>query len=274
MAIIKRNCKNIFLIMAILILGLLFYSKTTVIHAFTTNPTPTSQYVTDDYDDLLTNKTKQMVVQQEKYYKYHTATKPQIVVMTIPNSHGESIDDYADDLLENPRWHFGSKKYNNGVLILFAKNHGKNNVRISTGYGVEGILPDLKCNHFLEKNKKLLKSHNDSKINKGLQNVFDEVTSTLGHRYTHLDRKQANKVLAKQQHKKYAKNIFYIIIAIIALGLLVPPYNGNWFCGSLLLLNFLGSDDDDDNDDDFFGGSGGFTDSGSGGSFGGGGSSI
>lgn len=301
MATTKRIYKNGLLTMAILLLGLLFcFKTTTAVHAFTTDPTPTEQYVTDDYSHLLDFKTKRMVIQKEKYYKNHAKAHPQVVMMTIPSSNGESIDDYSDSLLGNKRWHFGDKKYNNGVLILFAKNHGQNNVRISTGYGAEGVLPDLKCNNILTKNKALLKSHDKAKINKGLQNVFKEVTAIL-------DTQKAQKSMTDRSNSHFV--LWTIIIAVMAIALIIyfiirfykhdndnsggplsndPSDNshggGSGFIPGVLLGGALAHSDHDysnsDSDglfgdsDGLFNDPGGFSDTGGGGDFGGGGSSI
>lgn len=225
----------------ILCLGLLLGYKSEPIHAFTTDPKPTKEYVVDDYDHLLDPETEGMVLGKEKFYQTHTMVKPQIVMMTVPNTNGESVTDYSNDLLaqNHTRWHFGNKKYNNGVLILFAKDHGKNEIRISTGYGVESILPDLKCNNFLKRNNHLLKSHSKTNINEGLQNVFLDVTKTLGHKYTHMTKKQAKELKLQNEHKRTVHNLKMAILIIILLVILSLPYNGNWFCLLFLVLRIL-----------------------------------
>ncbi|WP_054657408.1 TPM domain-containing protein [Apilactobacillus ozensis] len=53
---------------------------------------------------------KKQIIDKEKEYQ-KTAAKPQIVVMTINSTNGQSIDDYANDLLQNNRWHFGKKRF-------------------------------------------------------------------------------------------------------------------------------------------------------------------
>ncbi|CAI2650388.1 hypothetical protein AKUA2003_12670 [Apilactobacillus kunkeei] len=257
-------------------------------HAESTNPTPTKEYVFDDYANILTDKTKQLVINKEKEYQ-KTKTQPQIVVMTVKSTGNQDIDGYSDSLLDNARWKFGKKGLDNGVLILFAQNGGKNNVRISTGYGVEDILPDATTNQILQSNKSLLKSSSNDEINQGLQNTFNQVASILDKRY-------ANKSLsdAKAERNKNSNNslagILLIIVIIVIVGTAIWVVKSN------------GNDDDDhrggggsgrrDSSDAFllgallgglggprggsFGGgsSGGFTSSGGGGNFGGGGSSI
>lgn len=74
-------------------------------------------------------------------------TSNQIVVVIDPQfSSKTSLDDYAQKLYS--AWHLGTKKNSNGVLMLvFAKEH---QIRIQTGYGLEGALPDVLCKRIID----------------------------------------------------------------------------------------------------------------------------
>jgi uncharacterized protein len=61
-----------------------------------------------------------------------------LVVVTLPDLGGSDIETYATGLYEN--WGIGEKGEDRGVLILLAQKERR--VRIETGYGAEGILPD------------------------------------------------------------------------------------------------------------------------------------
>lgn len=63
---------------------------------------------------------------------------PQIAVMTVKTTGDEPIEDYAQNIFD--KYHFGTKGYDNGVLLLIATKDHK--VRMQTGYGIEGVLPD------------------------------------------------------------------------------------------------------------------------------------
>ncbi|MGL5032124.1 MAG: TPM domain-containing protein [Aeromonas sp.] len=62
----------------------------------------------------------------------------QLVVVTVDNLDGETIEEYGYQL--GRHWGIGQKGKNNGVLLLIAKNERQ--VRIEVGYGLEGALPD------------------------------------------------------------------------------------------------------------------------------------
>jgi uncharacterized protein len=66
------------------------------------------------------------------------ASSRQLVVATIPDLQGRSIEDYGVGL--GRAWQIGQRQANNGVVLIVAPNERK--VRIEVGYGMEGILPD------------------------------------------------------------------------------------------------------------------------------------
>ena len=61
-----------------------------------------------------------------------------VVVVTMPDIGGAEYNDYANRLYE--AWGIGKKGEDKGVLIFVTIKERK--MRIETGYGVEGILPD------------------------------------------------------------------------------------------------------------------------------------
>ncbi|WP_018388081.1 YgcG family protein [Ancylobacter sp. FA202] len=65
-------------------------------------------------------------------------TTDQFVVATVSSLEGTSVEDYANRLFRF--WKLGQADKDNGVLLLVAPNERR--VRIETGYGLEGVLPD------------------------------------------------------------------------------------------------------------------------------------
>ncbi len=69
---------------------------------------------------------------------HEQASGEQIVVVTVPNLQGDSIEDYGYQL--GRAWGIGEKGKDNGALLLVARDERK--VRIEVGYGLEGRLTD------------------------------------------------------------------------------------------------------------------------------------
>ena len=78
---------------------------------------------------------------------FEQATSNQIAVAIYPKMQtASSIEDYAQHIFE--AWKPGQKKLNNGaILLVFTQDH---KMRIQTGYGLEGALPDALCKQIIE----------------------------------------------------------------------------------------------------------------------------
>ncbi len=72
-------------------------------------------------------------------------TTAQIAVVTVVTTAPLSLEGYAVKLFE--KWGIGLSGKDNGLLILMAVNDKK--VRIETGYGLEGALPDALCSQIV-----------------------------------------------------------------------------------------------------------------------------
>ncbi len=66
------------------------------------------------------------------------STSNQIAVLIVPSLEGEDIDGFGIRVAE--AWKIGSKKNDNGVLLIVALQERK--VRIEVGQGLEGVLTD------------------------------------------------------------------------------------------------------------------------------------
>jgi uncharacterized protein len=65
-------------------------------------------------------------------------TEVPVVVVTVPDIGGEDYNEYANRLYET--WGIGKKGDNRGVLVFVTLKERK--MRIETGYGIEGLIPD------------------------------------------------------------------------------------------------------------------------------------
>ncbi|KQP58666.1 TPM domain-containing protein [Methylobacterium sp. Leaf112] len=75
---------------------------------------------------------------ESKLKSYEDKTSDQVVVATVPDLQGLTVEDYANRLFRY--WALGQKKTDNGALLIVAPKDRK--VRIEVGYGLEGALTD------------------------------------------------------------------------------------------------------------------------------------
>jgi len=69
---------------------------------------------------------------------FEKATTTQIVLVTVPSIGEEPVEDVAQRLYTS--WGIGQRGSDNGVLLLVARREHR--LRIQTGYGLEGAIPD------------------------------------------------------------------------------------------------------------------------------------
>lgn len=92
--------------------------------------------VVDQANLLSTTQELELAAKSEQLEKQ---TGRQFVVATVGSLEGLEIEDYGTRL--GRHWKIGDEKRDDGVILLVAPNEKK--VRIETGYGAEGFLPDI-----------------------------------------------------------------------------------------------------------------------------------
>ena len=71
---------------------------------------------------------------------HETQSSNQVAVLIVPSLEGESLEEFSHRVATT--WKLGQKGTDNGVLLLVAIKERK--VRIEVGYGLEGVLTDIR----------------------------------------------------------------------------------------------------------------------------------
>ena len=111
---------------------------------FTIPEKPKEQTSVYDFANLLSPEEK--IQLEEKLIRYSDSTTTQIVVATILDLKGESIDVVSTNWAQ--KWGIGQAKEDNGVFILVAKNDRK--ISIRPGYGLEDKLIAATCGQIID----------------------------------------------------------------------------------------------------------------------------
>jgi uncharacterized protein len=137
------TCGKLFTTILLLLLPVIIFSQKNFDAESLLKAPPATQQLVNDYANILTPHQKQAL--EEKLVRFDDSTSTQIAVVIIPDLGGNEVADYAVKL--GRAWGVGGKEFNNGVVFLISKNDRKLN--ISTGYGVEGALPDVTASHII-----------------------------------------------------------------------------------------------------------------------------
>jgi len=100
-------------------------------------------------------------------------TTAQVEVVLLHSIGDVDIFDFSEELFN--LWGIGNEKSNNGLLILFVEDpHG---IRLHTGRGLEGVLPDAVCKR-IERDQ-MIPSFKAGDIDTGILNGVNEVVKVL-----------------------------------------------------------------------------------------------
>lgn len=221
------------------------------------SPLRVTDYVVDQTGTLSASEKASLI---SKLRAFDNQTSTQIVIVIINSLEGKTIEEKSIEIAEFNK--IGRKGKDNGIFILVAKNDRK--VRIEVGYGLEGILPDVRANNIIERD--ILPNFRAGKYYEGLDRAVNSIINITKGEYQP-DKKEGNEESWILKALKIFGTIIFIILVIFIkgffwgvgeaiLGGTSTRRRSGWFSGSSGGGGFS---------------SGGF--SGGGGSFGGGGAS-
>ena len=126
---------------------------------------PTSDFYINDYANILSYETEEYILNRSVALNNVDGT--QIVVVTVPNLEGMTLESYATKLFRE--FGIGNKYKNNGLLLFLALEERE--FRVEVGYGLEGILPDGKTGRFQD--QYIIPYLKDNNWDEGIKNGYD-----------------------------------------------------------------------------------------------------
>lgn len=120
-----------------------------------------------DQANLLSDTEQQELSQQ--ILTIYQAGRAQIGLIILPSTGQEPIFNYATRAFS--QWQLGNKDTDNGLLIVLALND--RNIQILTGYGLEGVLPDVVLKRIIEEQitPEFKQNNYAGGLNAGLQKI-------------------------------------------------------------------------------------------------------
>lgn len=132
---------------------------------------PTLNQPVIDQANVLSETEKQQLSQ--KILNLYQQGKAQIGIVIVPTTGQEDIFDYA--LRVGEKWQLGSSKRDNGLLIAVAINDHR--IQILTGYGLEGVLPDIVASRIIR--NQITPYFKQAQYAQGLNAGLDEIGRIL-----------------------------------------------------------------------------------------------
>lgn len=131
----------------------------------------TDEFYINDYANILSEETENYIL--TKSIELNKTNGSQIVVVTVENLDGMTIEDYSLQLFR--KFGIGDKDKNNGLLFLIALEERE--FRIEVGYGLEGILPDGKVGRL--EDKYIIPYFKNDRFDEGIKSGYDVFYSEI-----------------------------------------------------------------------------------------------
>jgi uncharacterized protein len=176
-------------------------------------PKPSPPRLVNDFANVLTPEQRQAL--EAKLVAYDDSTSNQIAVVTIHSTRDFSIQEVGLEILR--QWGVGGQaKKDNGVVILVAVND--RDVNISTGYGMEGSVPDITANQIIQND--IVPAFREGNYYRGLDNGTTSIFRAAAGEY------QAPENYRNRGGAGTGLSIGKIIIAIIVIIFIMNMFGG------------------------------------------------
>jgi len=167
-------------------------------------PRPTPPRLVNDMAGVLLRQEADDL--ERKLTAYNDSTSTQIAIVTVKTTGDYDISETALKILRD--WGVGSKEKNNGLVILAAIDDRK--VRIETGYGLEGAVPDAIANRIID--EIIVPNFREGHYYQGLDQAVNAIEKAAAGEY---------QAIPKKRRGKGGGSIFVlIVVAIIVLSII------------------------------------------------------
>ena len=157
-----------------------------------------------------------------------------IVVVTVKSIEDNDPADYANRLYE--AWGIGTKGEDKGVLIFLTLKERR--IRIETGYGVEGILPDGRVGEVLDRYAMPYLKQSD--YGKGLANAMAAVSTIIAQDAGVSLTGEPVIPAMKRPKERRGFNLFSLILFLIVMSMLLGTRQGRAMLPWILLMLLMG----------------------------------
>ena len=198
--------KKLFYIFFLLLLPAVIFSQSNFDAESLLKPRTGKQQLVNDFANILSPAQRETL--EEKLYKFDDSSSTQIAVVTVPSLGGYDVSDYAVKL--GRAWGVGGKEFNNGVVVIISTEKDNRRVNISTGYGVEGALPDVTCSHII--NELIVPNFKHGDYYAGIDNGIDAIIKATRGEY------KAPEGYHKKRGLSPGRVLFVIILIIVLLS--------------------------------------------------------
>lgn len=201
---------------AALFTGVVLFGLAPVSHAF----------ILPANDGFVTQIATVMTAEQERQLEdtltaYERSSSNEIAVLIVETLQGEPIEDISNQVFR--AWGVGKESKNNGVLIVLAA--ADHEVKIETGYGLEGAVPDIVARGVID--AEMIPQFREGKYFEGLVAGIDALQKHIGGEYT------ADRYTQGNATGFFPFLLFFLFLAMDFVGAWLARSKSFWLGGVL-----------------------------------------
>lgn len=161
----------------------------------------------NDYTQTLSESHRELF--ENKLEEYAIKTSSQIAVVIVPDTQGEDIAYYSQQLAE--KWGIGRRSLNNGVLLLVAKNDRR--LFIATGRGLEAALPDAIASSIIR--NEITPYFKQNRYAEGIARGLSAIIAATQNEYEPIEQEE-------EYEAGFDDFLFFLVAAIVILSIFLP----------------------------------------------------
>ena len=181
-----------------------------------------SNKLVNDYSHILSITEVHQL--EQRLVAFNDSTSNQIVVIILPTLGTYDENDMAQRIGQT--WGVGQQEFNNGVVILIKSKTREEDwgaVAISTGYGVEGALPDVFCKRIIDDH--MLDALGNGDYYRALTNALDIIEPVLAGEYSYEKYRQDER---REGFIALGVFLLFIMLVVVLVGIYVKKHPESW----------------------------------------------
>lgn len=171
---------------------------------------PKPDRLVNDYSGIL--EQQQVDELEKRLVSFNDSTSNQIVVVITPTIEGDDENAAAQRIGE--AWGVGQSDFDNGLVILIKSKTDESDwgaVALATGYGIEGVLPDIYCQRIID--DKMLPALGDGDYYRAISSALEVVMPAMAGEYSYAQ--------YRKDERKAALMALLPLLAIIVIALVL-----------------------------------------------------
>ncbi len=157
------------------LLLILFLFTTQLVRAQVLEKQPQTPMAVNDFGGFLEPFQREAL--ERKIRAYNDSTSSAIIIITVNELGDYDIAEVAFKYMRE--WKPGTAGKDNGIIILVSKNPRK--ARIETGYGMEGVIPDITAQRIID--QRMIPYFKENDFYRGFDNAVDAIIAAAAGEY-------------------------------------------------------------------------------------------